>query len=161
MPDEGICRTAFFLGPEKQCITEGDDKYPILDAMTATPDSKRRDRPNKRKRDLAEVERLAKHGLKRVKKQTDEANGLLSSSGKAIPDSTAEDVKSEASALQPVAKSQEAPKSPVKARQDETQATGWTVSRPLGGRISDIDPIMTPDERYARAAKPVADSAVC
>lgn len=129
--------------------------------MTANPDSKRRDRPNKRKRDLAEVERQAKHGLKRVKKQREEANGLLSSPGKVIPDSTAEDVKSEASALQPVAKSQEsAPKSPVKGKQDDTQATGWTVSRPLGGRISDIDPIMTPDERYARAAKPVADDAV-
>lgn len=131
--------------------------------MTATPDSKRRDRPNKRKRDLAEVERQAKHGLKRVKKQTEGASGLLSSPGKVIPDGTAEDVTSEASALQPVAKSQEpAAKSAVKAKakQDDTQATGWTVSRPLGGRISDIDPIMTPDERYGRPAKPVVSDAV-
>ncbi|SPO02340.1 related to small nucleolar ribonucleoprotein [Cephalotrichum gorgonifer] len=122
--------------------------------MTATPDSKRRDArtPKKRKRDVAEAERQAKPGQKRVKKQKDETNGLLSpKKSNVIPDSTAEDVKSEASALQPVARSHETTADgPVanQGKQDDIQATGWTVSRPLGGRISDIDPILTEDERY-------------
>lgn len=119
--------------------------------MTTTPDSKRRDtRPNKRKRDPAEVERQAKHGQKRVRKQKGEANGLLSSTQPSVvPDSAAEDVETGASALQPVARSQEpASKGPLaRRRQDDTQTAGWTVSRPLGGRISDLDPILTPDER--------------
>ena len=117
--------------------------------MTATPDSKRRDtRPQKRKRDSIEAERLARHGQKRVRKQKGEANGLLSST-QTVPDNTAEDMKSEASALQPAARIQEpTTKGPIARRkQDDSQAIGWTVSRPLGGRISDIDPILTPDER--------------
>lgn len=121
------------------------------ETMTATPDSKRRDtRPKKRKRDPAEVERQAKHGQKRVRKQKGEANGLLSSpKSSVVPDNTAEDVKAGTSALQPVARSQEpASKGPIARRRlDDTQEAGWTVSRPLGGRISDIDPILTPDER--------------
>ena len=115
--------------------------------MATTPDSKRRDtRPSKRKRDPAEVERQAKQGQKRVRKQKGEANGLLSTTK---PDTTAEDVETKSSALQPVSRSQEPATngSIARRKQGGTQEAGWTVSRPLGGRISDIDPILTPDER--------------
>lgn len=125
--------------------------------MTTTPDSKRRDtRPKKRKRDPAEAERQAKNGQKRVRKQNGGANGLLGAAKlSVVPDSTAEDVKSEASALQPVTRSQEATTKALIARrqQDDTQEAGWAISRPLGGRISDIDPILTADERYSRAER--------
>ena len=119
--------------------------------MTTTPDSKRRDtRPKKRKRDPAEAERQAKNGQKRVRKQKGEANGLLSSPRPSVvSDSTAKDVKAEASALQPVVGSEESIAKGAIAwrKEDKEETAGWTISRPLGGRISDIDPILTPDER--------------
>lgn len=122
--------------------------------MSTTPNSKRRDTrpPKKRKRD-AEADRQAKHGQKRIKKQTNEANGVLSGTKQAVvPDTTAEVVKAEASALQLVTGNQEpaieGPTTTQLAKRDDTQTTGWSVSRPLGGRIADLDPILTPDERY-------------
>lgn len=121
--------------------------------MATTPNSKRRDsRPTKRKRDTAEADRQAKHGQKRIKKQTNEASRVLSGTKQAVvPDTTAEVVKAEASALQLVTGNQEtAIEGPATqlVKKDDTQTTGWSVSRPLGGRISDLDPILTPDERY-------------
>lgn len=49
------------------------------------------------------------------------------------------------------------PSKPKRARQqkqkqggvlERTHAVPWKVSEPMGGRMADVDPIFTPDERY-------------
>jgi hypothetical protein len=120
--------------------------------MATTPNSKRHDtRPPKRKRDTAEVDRQVKHQQKRIKKRNSETNGVLSGSNQAVvPDDTTEAVNAESSALQLVtkgAKSAADGHATQVAKQEDAQTPGWSISRPLGGRISDLDPILTPDER--------------
>lgn len=153
----GHSRNGTGLEGAKPGYPDGETVCSTPATMTTTPDSKGRDtRPKKRKRDSVEAERQAKNAQKRVRKQKAEANGLLGSPPPSvIPDSTAQDVETEASALQPVGRSEEpTAKAPVARReQDGTQAAGWTVSRPLGGRISDIDPILTADEKCVQAKR--------
>ncbi|PKS08235.1 hypothetical protein jhhlp_005177 [Lomentospora prolificans] len=119
--------------------------------MTATPDSKRRDtRPTKRKRDPAESERQTKARQKRMKNQNNETIGLLSSPKTPrtpkTPRGTEEPVENGATPSQGLVHR------PTTASQflkvEDLLGAGWAVSKPLGGRIEDIDPILSEDERY-------------
>lgn len=121
--------------------------------MTATPDSKRRDtRPPKRKRDPTEVERHMKARQKRMKNQNNETVGLLDSpktpkaskSQKSLTDA-------EESVQNGVTPSRALVHQPTTASQLKAQdvlGAGWAVSKPLGGRIEDIDPLLSGDERF-------------
>ncbi|RDA92612.1 hypothetical protein CP533_0958 [Ophiocordyceps camponoti-saundersi (nom. inval.)] len=37
---------------------------------------------------------------------------------------------------------------PESAHQSDSSGSGWRISKPMGGRILDIDPILTPDDQY-------------
>lgn len=151
MPSTTGLRTALSLTEFQKRSSGSSDILWAFVTMTSTPDSKRRDaRPHKRKRDPTDADRHIKARQKRMKNQKNETEGLLSSP-KAGKVRNGEDSLPGTPAAQPGTLSQgllHRPTTTSQLKAEDSHETGWTVSKPLGGRIEDIDPILTADERY-------------
>ncbi|KPM37373.1 hypothetical protein AK830_g9212 [Neonectria ditissima] len=100
------------------------------------------DQPKKRKRDLAEADSRSKR--QRAERKENKANGRKLLADILNPQQSADsELNGESTALE-IPRDRELE---VVPQFDSTEA-GWRVSKPMGGRMLDIDPILTSDDQY-------------
>ncbi|KAK7430245.1 NET1-associated nuclear protein 1 [Neonectria magnoliae] len=100
------------------------------------------DQPKKRKRDLAEADSRSKR--QRAERKDNKANGRKSLADILSPANGANsELNGQSSALETTGTRE----LEVVPQFDNAEA-GWRVSKPMGGRMLDIDPILTTDDQY-------------
>ncbi|KAH6900255.1 hypothetical protein B0T10DRAFT_470043 [Thelonectria olida] len=100
------------------------------------------DHTKKRKRELAEADSRSKR--LRAERRHNKANGRKSD---AEPVSSANGGQSEANVLSTALETTGDRELEI-IRQFDNAEAGWRVSKPMGGRMLDIDPILTEDDQY-------------
>lgn len=97
------------------------------------------DKAKKRKRDAAEaVARSKRHRTEKTEKKAQNKSARRDSSA-----------LTNGKATKPVdGAHDDGPRELEVAREFDNGEAGWRVSKPIGGRMLDIDPILTEDEQY-------------
>ncbi|KAK7408775.1 NET1-associated nuclear protein 1 [Neonectria punicea] len=100
------------------------------------------DQPKKRKRDLAEADSRSKR--QRAERKENKANGRKSLADILSPANGANsELNGQSSALETTGT-----RALEVVPQFDNAEAGWRVSKPMGGRMLDIDPILTTDDQY-------------